>query len=140
MKRYKIERKYDAAHWCKLNLKHGAAERTSLMLGKNPATDELHAGNHIWVLRDKFLSIEDYVYLYRGGFYMKTWPAWMDSYSCKMYIDNLPGLFDYGRLDRAMFKVALWRECERRGITPSFTAWHNLQNIMIDRAKGNPRR
>ena len=140
MKRYKIkEKKFIEPYEYQLNLTRGKKEQFDIVVKKNHATDKLHPKKHVTILRDKFLSIEDYVYLYHGGMQMHTMPAFLDKYSCKLYIENLPGLFDYGRLDRAIFKIALWRECERRGITPSFTAWHNLQNIMIDRAKGNPR-
>ena len=140
MKQYKIQdKKYIEPYEYELSLTHGKKEHCDIVIKRNRATDKLRPARRVTILRDKFLSIEDYVYLYRGGMEMHTMPANLDKYSCKLYIENLPGLFDYGRLDRAIFKIALWRECERRSITPSFNAWHNLQNIMIDRTKNHPR-
>lgn len=139
MKRYKIKDKYNAPYSYKFYLERGRKERMCVTLEQNSTTTELESGDHITILQDKFLSIEDYVYLYPGGMQMQTVPAWADKYSCRIYIKNLPGLFDCGKLDRVLFKIALLRECGRRGIAPSFRAWHNLQNIMMHRAKSNPR-
>ncbi|MBO7508784.1 MAG: hypothetical protein J6T57_00715 [Alphaproteobacteria bacterium] len=137
MQRYKILDKSKSVLGYALRVCTRRGNPITIDVGRNPATDKLQPGNRITVLRDKYLSCEDYVYLYRGGMHMNTRPASLEKYAVKMYIENLPGVFDCGKLDRAKFKIALWHECDRRGIRPHLTAWHNLQNILMHRARND---
>lgn len=95
------------------------------------AAPKLKVGQKIVALQDKYLGIEDYVYLYDGNVYFNTKPASYDKYSCKCYVDSLPGLFRDGKLDRLKFKTVIMRECLRRGFVPSVVAWRNLRNVFL---------
>lgn len=98
----------------------------------NKVADKLKIGDTVRVLQDKQFGIEDYVYLYKGGMNFHTKPLSYDQYSCKNYVDNLPGLFDKdGDLDRLVFKFVIARECYRRGFMPTFSAWRNLRNVLL---------
>ena len=99
-------------------------------LPKN-AAPKLEVGRKIVALQDKHFGIEDYVYLYNGDVYFNAKPASYDKYSCKCYIENLPGLFSNGKLDRLKFKTVIMRECLRRGFVPSVAAWRNLRNVFL---------
>jgi len=91
----------------------------------------LRGGQKFFVLQDNILNIEDYAYVYRGGMVFHTKPASYDKYSCKCYLKSLPGIFSSGKLDRAVFKIAIARECCNRGLIPSLVAWRNLRNVWL---------
>jgi hypothetical protein len=138
MKTYKIKSIKPGSLGVLVELGRGAKEsRWVEIYPVDAATKKLSVGSRITVLRDKYLDIEDYVYVYRGGMCFHTVPGTIDKYGCKVYLASLPGFFDYGKLDRAIFKRALRRECERQKLPVSFVAWHNLQNIMMARMAQN---
>lgn len=121
-----------------LKIGRGAKESKGIEIYSiDSGAEKLRVGDRVLVLRDKYLDVEDYVYLYRGGMHFHTVPGLIDKYGCKAYLASLPGFWDSGKLDRAVFKRALRRECDRREIPVSFVAWHNLQNIMMARMVQN---
>ena len=102
----------------------------TINLPKN-AAPKLKVGQKIVALQDKHFGIEDYVYLYNGDVSFNMKPSSYDKYSCKCYIENLSGLFWDGKLDRLKFKTVIMRECLRRGLVPSLSAWRNLRNVFL---------
>ena len=105
-----------------------------LELPRTEATDKLKRHNHILALSNVNDYYEDYVYIYRGGCHFNVAPLSADFWSCRAYIENLGPWAE--SFDRDILEYVLYRECRRRGIKASLTMWHNLQNIMIDCARG----
>ena len=130
MKTYKIKEIYDDHYrYCFDISRDGGKHFSSIYLPKNNVTDGLIPGDKITVLRDSYFEIEDLVYLYKNGIYFAQPILSNDEFSCKSYVKNIQGLFSDGNLDRIAFKIALIKECRRRGKTPSLIAWRNLQNL-----------
>ena len=95
---------------------------------------KLKVGQRMYVIQDKFYDSDDYIYLYRGGMVFNYKTVTNNKYACEQYIKNLPGLFDNFKLDRAICKLALMRECVRRDIMPSLVAWRNLRKVFLSDA------
>ena len=130
MQTYKIQYKNNSDFYSLISVSGSNQEHRTINLPKK-AADRLKVGDTIRVIRDNLLDIEDYVYLHRGGMTFNTKPASYDKHSCKYYIENIPGLFQDGSLDRATFKIALAGECLRRGFGFSLVAWRNLRNVFL---------
>ena len=92
------------------------------------AAGKLKTGQNIFALQNKLAK--DYVYLYRDGVCLKMKPVSDDKYSCRYYIQDLPGIFNGFKLDRLLFKTVLLCECRRRNIRPSLIAHRNLQKLV----------
>ena len=130
MKNYKIKEIYDDHYRYCFYIYHGSGKNfSSIYLPKNGTTDELVPGDKITVLRDSYFEIEDLVYLYKNGMCFAQPVPSTDEFTCKTYVKNIQGLLSDGKLDRIAFKIALIKECRRRGKTPSLIAWRNLQNL-----------
>jgi len=94
--------------------------------------EKLRVDDNIWVIKDNTFTHLDYVYLFRGGMAFHTKPGNCGRLSYECYISEIPGLFDSGGFDRAVFKIALARECWRRGYGVSLEAWRNLQRVDLN--------
>ncbi len=92
------------------------------------AAKKLKTGQNIFALQNKISK--DYVYLYRDGVCLKVKPVSDDKYSCRYYMQDLPGIFNGFKLDRFVFKAVLFCECRRRNIRPSLIARRNLQKLV----------
>ena len=108
MRTYKIKSINSSALGILLGIVRGAKESKEIEIySTDTGAKKLRAGDRVTVLHDKYLGVEDYVYLYRGGMHFHTVPGLIDKYGCKMYLASLPGFLDSGKLDRAIFKRAL---------------------------------
>lgn len=130
MQRYKIQDITNDGAFCSVVVTNAKNAFKTIDLPAKVG-EKAKVGGKVTVLQDKDLGVEDYVYLYRGDMCFHTKPASFDIYSCKCYLGNLPGVFDSFKLDRAIFKFAIARECWHRRIRPSMAAWRNLQNVFL---------
>ena len=112
--------------------KKGTLTTTKTIDLPRKAGNTLKIGSKVHACQNKNQYNEDYVYIYRGGMHMPDWPLSCDKYSCECFIDNLPGLFDSFKLDRIAFKIAIARDCLRRGFYPGLVAWRNLRKMCLD--------
>jgi len=130
MKTYTIRKIYDSDYrYCVETDRSNDKISSSIYLPKNEVTSELKSGDKITVLRDSYFDVEDLVYLYKNGISFAQSVPSSDEYTCRLYVKNIQGLWDHGKLDRIAFKFALIKECRRCGKTPSLIAWRNLQNL-----------
>ena len=130
MQRCKIQYLNNGDFYSSVSISYSKKKHRSIILPKKVA-EKLKVGDTIRIVQDNKLCIEDYVYLYRGGMTFHTKPASYDEHSCKCYIENVPGLFSDGKFDRAIFKIALMRECQRHKLGVSTAAWRNLRNLFL---------
>lgn len=112
--------------------KTGTLNTTKTIVLPNKASDKLKIGNKIRICQSKDFDPEDYAYLYHGEMYMPKMPISYDKYSCESFIKNLPGIFDSFKLDRAIFKIAIARDCWQRNVYPTLVAWRNLRKMCLD--------
>ena len=94
--------------------------------------NNLKVGRNLISFEDKSLGIKDCAYLYHGNLFLNLIIAVNDKASCKSYIEEIPGLCDEHKLDRFIFKIMLIRECKKRNIGLSLSAWRNLQSIVAN--------
>ncbi len=132
VQRYKIERIYRDSYFGTAEIGVRGSQKTFYVSGK--CINNLKIGGKFNVISDKMLGMDDRVYMFRGGYCLPVGPVGYDKFSCKCYLEDLPGLFDSFKLDRIAFKVAIARECFRHDCLPSLVAWRNLRKVCLLRA------
>ena len=125
---YKIRESYADEHSQNLIVGNKKFERISVQ--KNATTLQFKAGKWIVVMRDKFNGIQDIAYVCGGSLCLEVRPRIVNEHDCNLIVDSVPGLFDCARMDRAVLKLALMRECRKRKIPVSLAAWKNMKNLL----------
>ncbi|MBO4480387.1 MAG: hypothetical protein J5742_02045 [Alphaproteobacteria bacterium] len=134
---YHITQAYDDARMGirTLMLSNGKDVPHSVFLRKNKKTENFKPGKKIIILRDKYLDMEDIVYICDGQLYFRQRPYLFDEYGCKCLIEYVGGLKDEYKLDRALLKFMIVRECMNNKIDLSRKFGKNLLNL-LSKVKG----
>ena len=125
---YKIRESYADEHSQNLIVGNKKSER--ILVQKNAKTMQFKAGKWIVVMRDKFIGIQDIAYVCGGSLCLEVRPRIVNEHDCNLIVDAVPGLFDCARMDRAVLKLALMRECKKHKIPVSLAAWKNMKNLL----------
>lgn len=123
---YKILESYADGHSQNLTIGKG---KIRISIPKNTKTLQFKAGKRIVVMHDKYVGIRDIAYVCGGKLWLQEQPRMIDKHNCNLIVDSVPGLFDGARLDRAVLKLALMRECRKHEIPVSLAAWKNMKNL-----------
>ncbi len=125
---YKIRESYADEH--SQNLIVGNKKSDKISIQKNTKTLQFKAGKRIIIMRDKFVGIQDIAYVCGGNLCIEVLPHIIDEHGCNLVVNAVPGLFDCARMDRAVLKLALMRECRKHKIPVSLAAWKNMKNLL----------
>ena len=125
---YKIRESYADEHSQNLIVGNKKSEKISVQ--KNAKTLQFKAGKRIVVMRDKFNGIQDIAYVCGGSLCLEVRPRIVNEHDCNLIVDAVPGLFACARMDRAVLKLVLMRECKKHKIPVSLAAWKNMKNLL----------